>query len=273
MSRRPIVFLSDYGLEDEFVGVCHAVIAGIAPETRVIDLTHGVPPHDVRRAALALAAAVPYAPAGTVFLAVVDPGVGTDRRAVVVEAGEALLVGPDNGLLAPAWERLGGPGRAFAITSRRVLLTPVSATFHGRDVFAPAAAHLAAGLPPERVGEEVDPAELVRLEIPAPRLSGGEIRCEVIAVDRFGNLQLSARREDLEAAGLTGPEPLRVEVAGRALIVPRASSFAGVPEGRDALVVDSSGFLALVRNRGSAASGLSAGPGDPVVVALPDGGG
>ena len=158
VAARPIVFISDFGLDDEFVGVCHGVIARISPHSRMIDLTHGVPPGDVRRAALILADAVRYMPEESVYLAVVDPGVGTARRAVAVEAsGGAILVGPDNGVLSLAWDRLGGAARAVLIASPDVVLPTPSRTFHGRDVFAPAAAHVAAWRPLQDVGPPVDP--------------------------------------------------------------------------------------------------------------------
>lgn len=265
---RPIVFLSDYGLEDEFVGVCHAVIARVAPEARVVDLAHGIPPQDVLRGALVLADAVPHAPADAVLLAVVDPGVGTPRRPVVVEAGGRLLVGPDNGLLSLAWEAAGGARRAFDISPGT---EPASATFHGRDLFAPAAARLAAGAVPEELGEAVDPASLVRLEVPVAEAEPGRLRCRVVGVDRFGNAQLLAGPEDLDRAGLGDLEEIELRAAGRTVRLRRARTFGEVAEGADVLLVDSSGRLAVARNRGSAASGLGLAPGDPVVLAAPDG--
>ena len=262
---RAVLFLSDYGLQDEYVGVCHAVMARLAPEARVIDLTHGLPPQDVAGGAQALAAAVPYAPADAVFLAVVDPGVGTARRAVVVEAGDALLVGPDNGLLVPAGRALGGVRGAFAITSERVMLHPVSATFHGRDVFAPVAAHLAAGLPPEEVGPAVDPATLHHLPAVAAEVEPGALRTWVAAVDRFGNVQLGAGPEHLDQAGLDGPE-VAVRAGGRDIRSPRVRTFAEVGEGRVGLLTDSRGRLALVLEGGSFAAALSLSVGDPVEI-------
>ncbi len=254
---RSIVFLSDYGLADEFVGVCHGVIAAIAPDARVIDLTHHVPRHDVRRGATILARAAPFMPPDAVHLAVVDPGVGTGRRAVAVEAvSGALLVGPDNGVLSLAWEALGGVAGAAEVASDAVLRRPVSRTFHGRDVFAPAAAHLAAGLPVAEVGPPVDAASLVRLARPEPRVEPGRVTCEVVAVDGFGNAQLNVRAEHLEAAGLTGAFRLGhrlVRVVG---------TFGDVEEGDYAAVIDSQGYLALFVNRGSAARVLGIEEGD-----------
>ena len=167
---RPILFLSDLGLKDEFVGVCHSVITRIAPDARVVDLSHGVSPMDVVLGAVLLADAIPYAPADAVMLGVVDPGVGTDRKAVVVRATNGtLLVGPDNGLLSLAWEAIGGVDAAFEIASPDVVLSPISSVFHGRDVFAPAAAHLAAGLAPEDVGPSSTPRASCAWTFPFPR--------------------------------------------------------------------------------------------------------
>jgi len=160
---RPIVFLTDYGLADEFVGICHGVIARIAPEAHVIDLSHAITRQEVLQGALVLARATDYLPEDAVYVAVVDPGVGSDRRAIAVEASSgAVLVGPDNGLLSMAWEALGGARRAFEITSGSVMLPTPSKTFHGRDVFTPAAAHLASGTPIEDVGPAVDVVEIGR---------------------------------------------------------------------------------------------------------------
>src|SRR3954447_1208456 len=187
-----ITFLSDYGVADEFVGVVHAVIARHAPEARVIDLSHGIARHDVRAAALVLRDALPYAPAG-VHLAVVDPEVGGTRRAVALHCDEEdrLLVGPDNGVLMLAAARCGGVSEAVEISHSPWRLEPVSATFHGRDVFAPVAARLAAGEELARAGEPVDPDDLVRLQRTQGRVEpGGAVVAEVVAVDAFGNAQL-----------------------------------------------------------------------------------
>lgn len=258
---RPIVFLTDYGLADEFVGVCHGVIARVVPEARVIDLTHAVPRQDVLRGAIALSRAAPFMPQDAVYLAVIDPGVGSERRSIAVEAGSgALLVGPDNGLLSMAWAELGGAARAVEITSRRVLLHPVSATFHGRDVFAPAAAYLAAGLALGELGPAVDTSGLATVNPPGSLLTPGDVRARVTGVDGFGNVQLNVRPADLEAAGLRGS----LEVCGRVLT--RASTFSDVPEGAAAAIVDSQGFVALVVNRGSAAQVLGLGRGDTVTL-------
>ncbi len=253
---RPIVFLTDYGLGGEFVGVCHGVIARIAAGARVIDLTHAVPRQDVLLGAVTLARAVRFMPEDAVYLAVVDPGVGSERRPVVVEASSgALLVGPDNGLLSMAWEALGGAARAVEIASDDVLLHPVSRTFHGRDVFAPAAANLAAGLALEALGPTIDPASLRQVDLPGPMVTPGAIGARVVGIDGFGNVQLNVLPEDLDAAGLRGPLSL-----GRWTIA-RAATFADVPRGTLAAIVDSQGFLALAVNHGSAARMLGLEPG------------
>ncbi len=259
---RPVVFCSDFGLLDEFVGVCHGVIATIAPESHVIDLTHGIPPQNVVHGALTLARCVAYAPPDAVFLAVVDPGVGSDRRAVAVRTGTgAALVGPDNGLLSLAWDELGGAEAAVEITGVGVVLRPVSSTFHGRDVFAPAAAHLAAGASIESLGRAVEPGSLAALSLPGPAFGGGQIVATVTGVDRFGNVQLNVSQGDLRTAGLTG-DVLVVE--GRAL--PRVAAFAELPAETAGVLVDAQGFLAIVVNQGSAAAEFGAAEGTAVVL-------
>lgn len=269
MSRgKPIIFLSDYGLEDEFVGICHAVIARISPDSPVIDLSHGIPPQDVLRGALVLARSIPYLSTDAVLLAVVDPGVGTPRRPVAAETShsEQLLVGPDNGLLSLAWAERGGVARAVEIAEPKVILEPVSATFHGRDIFAPAAAHLAAGAPLSDLGPDVDPSSLVVVQPPAPGVETGRIDAEVFGVDRFGNVQLSAGLDHLERAGMAGANRLEVVTRrGRTPVRP-AATFGDVTEGEFALIVDSTGRLALVLNRGSAAEALDLALGDSLAI-------
>jgi S-adenosyl-L-methionine hydrolase (adenosine-forming) len=262
---RPIVFLTDYGRSDSFVGICHGIMARIAADARVIDLTHSVPRQDVLRGAVELARAVPYMPEGAVYVAVVDPGVGSDRRAVAAAAGASLLVGPDNGLLSLAWEALGGVDAAVEVVSEDVVLAPVSRTFHGRDVFAPAAAHLAAGMPLEDLGPAIDVATLERLDLPRPMVADGAVGARVTATDGFGNVQLNATEGDLDAAGVAGGRVLVVN--GRRL--PRAGTFAELPEREPGLIVDSEGHLAIVVNHGNAAGMLGLAAGDTVVVEAP----
>jgi S-adenosyl-L-methionine hydrolase (adenosine-forming) len=263
-----ITFTSDYGLEDHFVGVCHGVMARVAPGVRVIDVSHGVAAQDVRAGAVMLAQAVPYLPRA-VHLAVVDPGVGTSRGMVAVEAGGQVLVGPDNGLLMWAAEALGGVERVVDLQEPAYRLEPVSRTFHGRDVFAPAAAHLAAGVDPGELGPEVDPGRLVRLDRAGARVDGGRVAGSVMAVDHFGNLALDLRRDDLERAGLAMGDPVEVRTGGRAHRLVFAETFASVPAGELVLHEDAFGSLAVAVNLGRAADRLGAGPGDRVELARP----
>jgi hypothetical protein len=258
---RPIVFLTDYGLADEFVGVCRGVIERVAPGAVVVDLTHQIGRQAVLHGAIVLGRAARYMPETAVYLAVVDPGVGSERRPVAIEAASgALLVGPDNGLLSMAWEALGGAARAVEIASDDVLLHPVSRTFHGRDVFAPATAHLAAGVPIDRLGPAVDVEALHTVELSGPMVTPGAIGARVVGVDGFGNVQLNATPEDLKAAGLRGP----VVVGPHE--VPMVETFADVPEGYPAVIVDSQGYLALVVNGGHAARFFDVRPGDAVTI-------
>ena len=268
MPARPIVFLSDYGLEDEFVGVCHAVMTQTSPDSSIIDLSHAVPPQDVLAGALMLSRAVRSLSPETVIVAVVDPGVGTVRRSVAIETqtDDRLLVGPDNGLLSLAWAEDGGVKRAVEISSPNVLRQPVSATFHGRDIFAPAAAHLAAGLPIEELGPPIDSDSLVALTIPEPVIRDGRIDCQVLSSDRFGNLRLSARANELEQAGMDSAASISVGSKGDAVSIQRARTFGDVPEGKPALIVDSVGGLGIVVNGGSAAEKLGLTPGELVTL-------
>jgi S-adenosyl-L-methionine hydrolase (adenosine-forming) len=261
-----ITFTSDYGLEDHFVGVCHGVMATVAPRARVIDVSHGVGAQDVRQGALVLAQAVPYLPRA-VHLAVVDPGVGSGRGMVAVEAGGQVLVGPDNGLLVWAAEALGGVERVHALQQPAYRLAAVSATFHGRDVFAPAAAHLAAGVEPGALGPELDPGGLVRLERAGARVDGDRVGTSVVAVDHFGNLALDLRRDELAGAGVAVGDPVEVRVGGRAHRLVFAETFSSVPAGDLVLHEDSFGSLAVAVNLGRAAERLGAGPGDQVELA------
>jgi S-adenosylmethionine hydrolase len=258
---RPIVFLTDYGLADEFVGICHGVMQRIAPESNVLDLTHSIVRQEVLQGALVLARATPFMPTDAVYLAVVDPGVGSDRRAIAVESlSGALFVGPDNGLLSMAWRALGGASRAFEISSPDVLLPTESKTFHGRDVFAPAAAFLAAGFAIEKVGPEIPVDVLEAVEMPGPMVAPGKVGARVVGVDGFGNVQLNVGPEDLEHAGLGG----RLSVSDRS--APLVSVFADLREGALGALVDSQGYIALVVNGGSAAELLGLRPGGTVVI-------
>jgi S-adenosylmethionine hydrolase len=271
-----VTFLSDFGADDEFVGVCHGVIAKRCPAARVIDVSHGVPRHDIHAGALMLRAAIGYLPAG-VHLAIVDPGVGLEdtarapgssRRAVALapSAGEHVLVGPDNGLLWLAAEQLGGVVEAADIGASPERLEPVSATFHGRDIFAPVAAALACGEPLEDVGESIDPAGLTTLELPHPYTRDGALHAHVLVIDRFGNLTLDASTGALSALGGARDARLEVRSDQRPTVGRYGTTFGEVPPGALVVHEDSRGMLALAVNRGSAAALLGVRAGDEVVL-------
>jgi S-adenosylmethionine hydrolase len=257
---RPITFLSDYGYEDEFAGVCRAVISQIVPGAPVIDLTHGIARQDVRQGAIALANALPSCPPG-VHLAVVDPGVGSDRRAVAVAAAEGrLLVGPDNGLLSRALDRLGGALEAVELSRSPFRLEPVSATFHGRDLFAPVAAHLALGARLEEAGESIDPAALVTLDLPTPTISAREVVAHAIHADGYGNVTLDVDASMLADGPLRQGERLEVRAPDGRFEALWARTFADVGPADVLLFEDSSGALALAVSGGSAAGLLDLQP-------------
>lgn len=269
MSRpRPITFLSDYGTDDEFAGVCRAVIARIAPQAAVIDLTHGIARQDVRQGALVLANALPFTPPG-VHLAVVDPAVGTARRGVALGLGEQgrVLVGPDNGLLSRAAEAFGGVREAFEVSRSPARLDPVAPTFHGRDVFAPVAAELALGTPLSMLGERIDPAGLVRIARSAPEIEAGRrVRAAVAYTDRFGNAALELSAAEAARGGLREGGAVRLRTGEETLAGVYVHTFGDVPEGALLLYRDSYENLALAANRASAVQMLAIGPGDHVVL-------
>ena len=254
-----IAFLSDYGTGDEFVGVVHAVLHRHAPQAQVIDLTHQVERHDVRSGALTLWRAAPWLVPG-VILAVVDPGVGTSRRAVAIEvaAAGAVLVGPDNGLLLPAALRLGPITEAVELGPSP---EAPGATFAGRDVFAPAAGRTAAGIPVADLGSSIDPESLSGEPVAAPTRTTDGIEAHVLWVDHFGNAQLNATPDD------TGPDPVHVQVgSGPALHLRIVTSYEAIAPDEYALVVDSYGHLAICCDRRSAAHRLALETGDPVLL-------
>jgi S-adenosylmethionine hydrolase len=262
-----ISFLSDYGLRDEFVGIVKGVIADLAPHARVIDLTHEVPPFDVRAGSLALARCITYVPQGVV-LAVVDPGVGTARRGIAVSVGDGrgILVGPDNGLLSMGTALAGGADAAVVLNNPRYQLEAPGDTFAGRDIFAPAAAHLCNGVALGELGDTIDPNLLLPGVVPLPRTEGDTIVAEVTWVDRYGNCQLNVGPDEVAklgttlSIGLTSPTGER---STRTAAVVRTFADIG---GGIGLVVDSFGMLAICVDRGSAAEELSVAPGDAVVL-------
>jgi hypothetical protein len=254
---RLVTFLSDYGYADEFVGVCHGVIVRRCPDVRIIDITHGVARHDIRGGALALRAALPYVSPG-VHLAVVDPGVGGARRAIALQTAsdERLLVGPDNGLLLPAAGEFGGVGEAVDISDSRARLMPTSATFHGRDIFAPVAAALADGAALHELGTSIDPESLTPLELPQPRLDGDVLWAHVLMIDAYGNISLDVSAELAASFAAQASSELVVETSGRRTPARLASTFDEVPAGHLLAYGDARGALALAVNRGSAAHEL-----------------
>ena len=262
---RFLSFLTDYGLEDGFVAVCHGVAARIAPDAAVIDVTHLVPPGDIRRGAAVLAQTVPYLPPA-VHVAVVDPGVGTARRGVAVAAGDSVFVGPDNGLFSWAVTAAGGAARAFSLTNRALWLADVTATFHGRDIFMPVAAHLADGAELTAAGTEIDVADLVTLPAPERRIRDSVAEGEVLTVDRFGNVQLTITASDAAQIGLKPGATAHIHAGGHRLTVPYREMFGAVAPGELVAYADSAGLVAIAVNGGNAAQRLSLPPGAQVSV-------
>jgi S-adenosylmethionine hydrolase len=260
-----VSFTTDYGETDGFTAVCRGVIARIAPHARVIDVTHLVAAQDVRRGAAVLAQTIPWLPPA-VHLAVVDPGVGTDRRGICLVTGSSVLIGPDNGLLVAAAEALGGASAAYHLTDETYWLAPVSATFHGRDVFAPVAAHLCAGVEPAALGPQVPLESLVRLPAPAVTVEVGRLSAEVLTVDVFGNLQLAATTADLAASGLGAGDRTYVHIGPTVHPALVARTFGDVGPGELVVYPDAAGYIAVAVNGGSAAAALDVQDTDPVLL-------
>ena len=268
---RSITFLSDYGYADEFAGVCRAVIARIAPEAKVVDITHGLPRHAVRQGAVLMANSLPYAEPG-VHLAVIDPGVGSDRRPVAVRVAEEerILVGPDNGVLALAIDRLGGALDAVDLTESSFRLQPVTATFHGRDIFAPVAARLASGARLAEAGQAIDTTSLTRLELPEPRVYPDRIVAHVLYVDGFGNVALNLGHDNFAGTFLRLGHAVAVDTGRNRINVPFARTFGDVGPGQGLLYEDSVRSLALAINRDSAAEILGLAADDEVTLSPAD---
>ncbi len=267
--RSTISFLTDYGLKDEFVGVVKSVIRSIAPDVRVIDISHDIEPHDIRAGGLALARAVQYMAPGVV-LGVVDPGVATERKPIAIEVAdwEAYLVGPDNGLFAPAVSLVGGATAAVILDNTNYHLSAPGPTFDGRDIFGPVAAHLCQGVPLVELGSPIDPSGLVPGILPVSQADDdGSIRAEVLWVDRFGNVQLNVDPKELESWG----EFVQVEGGRSTRTAKRVTSFAEISTGSVGLVVDSYGLLAIAVDQGSAALELAIDEGSQVRIRAADG--
>jgi S-adenosylmethionine hydrolase len=270
LARRFVSFLSDYGHTDEFVGVCKSVMLSLAPDLQIVDITHDLPVHDVRAGALTLVRAAQYLPDGGIVLAVVDPGVGTDRRLVAVEVEQGILLGPDNGLLAPAVAILGGAQRVVSLTSTEHQLPAPGPTFAGRDVLAPAAAHLAAGVDPSELGDEVDAAGLVPGLVSLPRHDeGGAIYGEVWWIDRFGNCQLNIDPDELRAHGAEPGGTLEVRFGDQVRSVRWVHTYADAKPSELVLLVDSYGLASLALDRGSAAAECTLEPASAVTLVPP----
>jgi S-adenosylmethionine hydrolase len=265
----PVVFVSDLGLRDEFVGVCHLVVARLAPEVRVVDLSHGVPPHDIQAGAMMLANGMAYGGPGAVALAIVDPGVGTKRRAIAVTTSAGpTLVGPDNGLLSLAWRTLGGVAAAVEIDPGRIGSARVSAVFHGRDVFAPAAAMLASGTALDRIGTPIDPAVLVVLDMEDAEAEPGRIQGQVMDVDRFGNIRLNVRPADLDRARLLVGSMVEIATTAVSVRARRIVAYSDVRPGEFGMLVDAWDWVSIIRFEASAASAMDVTRGDPVWIAI-----
>ena len=259
-----VTFLSDFGLQDDFVGTCHGVIKRIAPDVQIIDITHGIAPQHVLQATLALANTTPYMPEG-VHLAVVDPGVGGARRPLALRSGDGrLFVGPDNGLLVPAAEQQGGIEAAHELANPSYALDSVSRTFHGRDLFAPAAAYLATGVAIDELGPPLAVDALARLEIPKPEIGENGIRSTVLYIDRFGNVQLNLTRAHLEQAEVTPGTTVEIELGLERYYAVAARAFADARKGDVILYEDSYRNIALALSGGNAAELFGVGPGQEV---------
>jgi S-adenosyl-L-methionine hydrolase (adenosine-forming) len=264
-ATRAIVFMTDFGLDNEWVGICHAVMARTAPESPVIDLTHFVEPLGVEAGARLLADSLAHVPDDAIVLAVVDPNVGKDRDIAVEAADGRLLVGPDNGLLSWAWAASGGLARAYEITSPDVIVHPVAPSLHARDVLSPAAAHLAAGMAIEEVGSALDPSTLATLALREPQVDFRKINCEVIDYNRFGNIQLNVRRSDLETAGLDGFSSLAVEALVGWVDARCGDTYSDFAPGEYGVIFDPRGWLTIIRgNPGNALEDLKLARGDMV---------
>ena len=262
--------MTDFGLEDDFVGTCHGVVKRIAPDAEVIDITHGIEPQNVLQGALVLASTLPYMPDG-IHLAVVDPGVGGDRMPLALRGADGrLFVGPDNGLLLVAADRFGGVEEAVELADPAYRLEPVARTFHGRDVFVPAAAHLAVGVALADLGPVVEPGDLVRLELPEPTVGARRIRATVLYVDRFGNVQLNLTSAHLEQVGVEPGSQVEVEVGFERYYAIAARTFAEVRRGDIVLYEDAYWNIALAINQGNAAQMFGAHVGQELRLTVAD---
>ena len=255
-----ITFLSDFGLEDDLVGTCHGVMKRITPDAEIIDITHGIPPTAVLQGALVLSNTIAYMPVG-VHLAVVDPGVGGPRRALALrDRDDRLYVGPDNGLLLPAASRA-GIADAHELANPAYALESISRTFHGRDLFSPAAAHLARGVELAELGPPLDPESLVALDVPKPVHTDGVLLATLLYTDRFGNIVLNLTRDDVERLGIVSGTRVELDLAGERYYAVMARTFTDARAGDVILYEDSYSNISVAISRGSAARMLHASPG------------
>ena len=266
-AQRWLTFLSDYGHEDAFLGVCKGVIARTAPDVRVLDVLHLVNAQDVEQGAAVLASALPYLPEPAVHLALVDPFRAAPVRGIAVRTADgSTFVAPDNGLTSQAWEIAGGAVRAHVLDDPRLWHPTPARTFRGRDVFSPVAARLADGLPIDEVGTAVDVAELERIALRAPTVDDDHVHGEIVTVDHFGNLTLNLHRAELEAAGIHLGDTVELRCGGKSMTVPFTLTYGEVARGRVAVCEDSFRTVTVAVNQGSAAAALRARRGDPLVI-------
>jgi hypothetical protein len=270
-SARPIVFLTDFGFGNEWVGICHSVMSGISPQSAIVDLSHLIRPLEVVSGALLLADSMPYIPEDAVVLAVVDPNVGKDREVAIETHSGRHLVGPDNGLLSLAWEAAGGIRRAVELATP-VAGRVIAESFRAPDTLCPPTARLAAGTPIEQLGADLDPSTLAVVAVPEPEVEPGRISCEVIDFNRFGNVQLNVRESNLEAAGLSDAPALRFEAVSGSAEGKRGRTYADFAAGEYGVLFDPRGWLTIVRgNPASALEGLGLGLANPVWISRADG--
>ena len=267
MPAQWLTFLSDYGFEDAFLGVCKGVIARTAPEVRVLDVLHLVVPQDVEQGAAVLASAVPYLPSPAVHLALVDPFRATPPRGVAVRTGDgSTFVSPDNGLTSLAWDVCGGAVEARVLDNPDLWHPAPARTFRGRDVFSPVAARLASGLDLAEVGSALAVDDLERLAARQPTVEEDHVHGEVAQVDHFGNLTLNLQRADLEQAGIRLGDDVELRCSGKTMVVPFLETYGQVGRGRLAVCEDSFRTVTVAVNQGSAASRLRATRGEPLVI-------
>ena len=261
-----MTLLTDFGLEDDFAGTCRGVMKRIAPDVELIDITHGIPPQHVLQGALVLANTLPYMPTG-VHVAIVDPGVGSERKPIALRGGDdRIYVGPDNGLLLVAADRFGGVAEAVEIAEAAYMLERISHTFHGRDIFSPAAAHLARGVDIAELGPGVEPDSLARLEVPRPEVGERRIRACCLYVDRFGNMQLNLTRSDLQRLGAEPGTQVELELASVRYYAVAARTFTDARDGEIILYEDAYENIAVAITDGNAAEMFSIRPGQQLSI-------